>query len=381
MLHFSDAEFDRRRRAVLEGLSDRNIDALLVFAPESQFWLTGFDTFGYCFFQCLIVTPSGHHLLVRSADFRQAQLTSNVADIRIWKDAEGSNPALDLKNLLAELGLSHKRLGIETNTHGLTAMSFQKVSAAMDGFATLVEASDLISGLRLTKSTEEIDYIRKAGALCDDALDAAISLIGPGAEEAAILAAMQSAVLAGGGDYPGNEFIIGSGEAALLCRYQSGRRTLLKDDQITLEWAGAYRHYHVAAMRTIPVGTPDPTHLSMHKAAEDALLACEASLVPGQPMADVFDAHARTLDAHGLSAHRLNACGYALGARFSPSWMEDQMFYEGASTIMRPGQVYFLHMILMNSEAGTAMCLGRTSLITENGTECLSRHGTELIIA
>ena len=237
----------------------------------------------------------------------------------------------------------------------------------------------LISTLRLTKSPEEIAFIRTAGTLCDGALAAALPLIRSGSNEADILAAMQGAVFAGGGDYPANEFIIGSGENALLCRYRSGRRTLEERDQLTLEWAGAYRHYHVAAMRTLPVGDPDPTHISMHSAAQDALLACEEALQPGRAMADVFDAHARTLDSLGLSQHRLNACGYALGARFSPSWMEDQMFYEGAETIMAPGHVYFLHMILMNSDAGTAMCLGRTSLITETGIETLNERNLDLI--
>lgn len=59
---------------------------------------------------------------------------------------------------------------------------------------------------------------------------------------------MQGAVFKGGGDYAGNKFVIGSGPAALLCRYQSGRRTLDATDQMTLEWAGAYRRYHAAMM-------------------------------------------------------------------------------------------------------------------------------------
>ena len=45
--------------------------------------------------------------------------------------------------------------------------------------------------------------------------------------------------LRAGGDYPGNEFIIGSGPDALLCRYKSGRRVARPRDQITLEFAGA----------------------------------------------------------------------------------------------------------------------------------------------
>ena len=53
----------------------------------------------------------------------------------------------------------------------------------------------------------------------------------PGADESDILSAMQGAVFSGGGDYPGNEFIIGSGSNALLCRYFSGRRKLDPVDQ------------------------------------------------------------------------------------------------------------------------------------------------------
>lgn len=93
-------------------------------------------------------------------------------------------------------------------------------------FCQMSDASYLVSTLRLVKSPAEIAYARKAGQLADAALDAALPLIRPGADEAAILAAMQEAVLAGGGDYPANEFIVGSGADALLCRYKAGRRRL-----------------------------------------------------------------------------------------------------------------------------------------------------------
>ena len=72
---------------------------------------------------------------------------------------------------------------------------------------------------------------------------------------------MQGAVFAGGGDYPANEYIIGSGPDALLCRYKAGRRTLDHSDQLTLEWAGAFHHYHAAMMRTVIVGEPTARHV------------------------------------------------------------------------------------------------------------------------
>lgn len=372
MLHFTKPEFTRRSQALDAALEAQNLDGILLFAPESQFWLTGYDTFGYCFFQCLVVGGEAPALLTRSADLRQAELTSTLEDIRIWKDAANANPAHDLAAMLRDLGLEGKRLGIELDTHGLTALNWERVRQALEGVVDLVDASDLVSKLRLVKSDQELVYVRKAATLTDDALAAALPLVKPGGDEGEILAAMQGAIFAGGGDYAGNEFIVGSGEHALLCRYASGRQILKEQDQITLEWAGAYRHYHAAAMRTLVVGEPDRTHAPLFDAASSALAACEAALKPGATMGDVFAEHARVLDDLGLSEHRLNACGYALGTRFSPSWMEREMFYENAPTIMEPGMVFFLHMILMNSEAGTAMCLGRSSLIVPNGAETLS---------
>ena len=377
MLHFTAAEFDDRMARTRAEMARRGLDVLLLFAPESQYWLTGYDTFGFCFFQCLVVSDRAPVLLTRSADLRQAQLTSTIKDIRIWKDRAGADPTEDLVALLADLGLAGKRIGWETRTQGLVHQHGQRLAGRLEG---LVDASDLMGILRLVKSPAEIGYVRKAAELGDLAWDAAVGRAHAGADEGEILGAMHDAIFSGGGDYPGNEFIIGSGEHALLCRYQSGRRRLDSRDQLTLEWAGTYHHYHSANMKTIVIGEPTPQHLTMQAAAEAALLACEAALKPGRPMGEVFAAHARVLDEAGLGAHRLNACGYSLGPRFSPSWMEDQMFYEDAPTVMEPGMVFFLHMILMDSDTGSAMTLGRTSLVTDGGAEVLSRMPVGMVV-
>lgn len=91
---------------------------------------------------------------------------------------------------------------------------------------------------------------------------------------------MQGAIFAGGGDYPANEFIIGSGADALLCRYKAGRRKLTKNDQLTLEWAGVFHHYHAAMMRTVLTGKASKRHQELFDAARDALLAVERAMTP-----------------------------------------------------------------------------------------------------
>lgn len=380
-MHFDDEEFQSRKSRVLEEMAARKYSALLLFAPESHYWLTGYDTFGFCFFQCLILTEDGEStLLTRSADRLQAVRTSNIKDIVIWADRPKSDPANVLRDLLNEKGLLGASIGIEYDTHGLTASDGRKLDDALRTFSDSHDASDLIRRFRLIKSPAELTYVKQAAEIADTVLDEALGQIAPGADEGNILAAMQASVFQAGGDYPGNPFVIGSGSDALLCRTKSGRRVLDAQDQITLEFAGVYRMYHCALMRTIVVGEPTPRHLELQTAAVDALNAVQVVLRPGHTFGDVFAAHATAMENHGMTKHRLNACGYSLGARYAPHWMDWPMFYRDNPEPVEPGMVLFAHMILMDAETDTAMCMGRTYLTTEGAPESLSRHGTDMLV-
>ncbi|MGE0500114.1 MAG: M24 family metallopeptidase [Rhizobiaceae bacterium] len=380
-LHFERTEFDARRDRLLIEMAEKKLDAVLLFAQESMYWLTGYDTFGFCFFQCLVVKLDGSMtLLTRSADLRQARHTSTIENIVVWTDRDNANPAIDLRNLLNDLDLLGRRIGVEYDTHGLTAFNGRRLDEQLQTFGQIADASGIVQRLRLFKSPAEVKKAEKAAALADDALDAALPLVKQGGDEGAILAAMQGAIFSGGGDYPANEFIIGSAADALLCRYKAGRRKLNKNDQLTLEWAGVFHHYHAPMMRTLITGKPSKRHQELFEACRDALIAVEKTMMPGKTFGDVFDAHAKVMETHGLTKHRLNACGYSVGARFTPSWMDTPMFYQGNPEPVAPDMTLFAHMIVMDSETETAMTLGRTYLTTDGPPRALSRHDLDLII-
>lgn len=378
--HFDDAEYAARRARATQAVKDAGLDALILFAPESHYWICGYDTFGFAMYQAMVLTAKGDlHLMTRMPDRIQALRTSTLSedDIHVWPQYEGSNPAERLKTLLSDLGVAEGRLGFESDTAGLTDRNGQLTRAALPGAE---DHSDLIRVLRRVKSPAEIEMHRRAGQLADDAMDAGLVETRAGAFEGDILAAMQGAVFRGGGDYAGNEFILGSGPQALLSRYHSGRRHLQAQDQMTWEWAGAYARYHAAMMRTVIIGKPGDKQRHMHEAATAALEACEDAIRPGRPMSDVYDAHARVLDEHGLTHARMQACGYGMGAVYNPIWVDFPMFYEGNPLIMQAGQVFFLHMILMDAEAGLAMCPGHSVLVTDTGVERLSRQPLDMLI-
>ena len=379
-LHFTKEEFKRRKLNTLKSMKEHNLDALLMFRQESMYWLTGYDTFGYVFFQTLILDHKGNIiLLTRAPDLRQAQNTSNIESIKIWIDKDNSNPTNDLKIILNELNLKGKKIGIEYEAYGMTGRNALRLNKSLENYCEIEDQSELITKHRVIKSKEEIVYVKKAAELADKALDEAWKYAKAGESEAKILAEMQRVVLEGGGDYPANEYIIGSGHNALLCRYQAEKRILSSQDQLSIEWAGTYKHYHSAMFRTIPIGKINPKHIKMYEACISALTNCEKKLIPGNTAGDIFDIHSKTFDDLGYNKARMNACGYSLGSTFSPNWMDWPMLYTGNPYVISPGNIFFMHMILMDSENNLAMNLGETYLVTETGNERLGKQTLDLV--
>ena len=380
-IHFTPTELERRRKRTIKLMVARGLDGMLLFRQESMYYLTGYDTFGYCFFQCLYLGADGAvTLLTRLPDALVARQTSVIEDIHIWTNLPDANPANDLRDILAVHGCRGARLGIELDAYGLTAQLHGRVQVALYEFCTLEDASDLVSLLRVRKSLAELKYVRRAAELADAALEQANQLAVPGAFEGDILAAMQGAIFRGDGEYSGNEFIIGTGRRALLGRYFAGRGYLGDNDQLTIEWAGSYRRYHAAMMRTILTGRPKKRHLDMYKHAVDAHHASADALKPGNRVGDVFDAYAKVLDKAGYRGCRLSATGYSMGTTYPPSWMDWPMFYHGNPVVIEPTMVFFIHTAVFDEKRGLAMAPGQSYIVTKSGNEPLSKMPLDLIV-
>ena len=200
-LHFTRDEFAARQRRAREEMAKAGLDGLLIFRQESMYYLTGYDTSGYSMFQGMYLGADGAlALLTRSADQRQAHLTSVIEDIRIWTDREGADPAGELRDMVADYGGRGKRIGVEYHAYGLTAQRGKMVDAAFAGFCELVDASDLVRLLRLVKSPAELAYLREAGRLVDAACEVSLRMTVPGASVGAIYGEMMNTIMRGDGD-------------------------------------------------------------------------------------------------------------------------------------------------------------------------------------
>ncbi|MBT7951567.1 MAG: aminopeptidase P family protein [Gammaproteobacteria bacterium] len=378
-LHFSHEEFQQRQAVTVASMQARELDGLLMFRQESMYYLTGYDSFAYIVFQCLYLHADGRMtLLVRPPDKYVALYTSTITDIRIWQDGIDDPHSL-LRDILEEYSCRGKRIGVEYDAFGLRGHDALKLTAGLEDFCSLEDASDLITLQRVVKSENEIAYVKQAAILTDQAFALGLELVEPGAFEGDILAAMQAEILRQDGDYPGNEFVIGSGPAALLGRYTSGRRYLDQEDKMTIELAGVYRHYHACIERNICIG---PVPVKLIKLYEVALEGMEAALQvmrPGNTNGDVYDAYARCCQQAGLEPGH-SACGYGLGTTFAPSWIDWPFLAKNGDLVLQANMVFFLQTILFDNEEQLIACPGQTVLINDQACQVLSNDRCDLII-
>ena len=376
-------EHEQRVAAARARLAEKDLAGLLMFSQESHYYLFGYDGTGYVFFQAaLLTTEAGPStLLCRRPDVAQARDTSIIDEIEVWLNAEGANPAYDLAAIVDRRGLRGTRVGIELDGYGLTAANYQRVAQALEGVCELVDASDVVRGLRLIKSPSELARTRRAGQLADAAVQAIFAAAEPGVLETSLTAAGYRAILEGGGDPAPADPLVNSGERAVYGRSVSGPRHLCEPDQILVELAGTYRRYNCCIERTIVIGEPSRAQSEQHAVVREALEGVLDAFVPGEPLGRVDEVHRRILDAAGYAEQRYAACGYSLGATYRPSWMDvPPMIYSGNPLEMRPGMVFFPHVMLGDKSTGIAVGLGNTVVVTDTGADSLSELPFDLMV-
>ncbi len=381
-IHFSREEFSQRQQKTRKHLQNLELDGLLLFKIEDMYWLTGYESDGFCIFGCMFIGTDGALThLARPADLGNISYSSICEDVRISPDTEDSTRAEHVKDMLRSLGMEGKKIGIQVDTMGLTPRLFLEISEILDGWCDLTIAPDFIRILRLVKSPQELSYFRRAGEVMDVVMDKVIEATCPGAFEGDIYATFYDTLFRLDADLPAHIPPLGSGDSALNLRYTTKRKNVSENDQVTLELGLAYRHYHVACMGVVLTGPEiNNRHLKMHKTSVIALDAVQAALRPGTTVGELYDIYKETLEEHGEHDAVLTVAGYTMGAMWPPTWMEEPMIFEGNPLVLEENMTFFNHMILNDREIGLSMAVGETAIVTKDVPEIITHTPREPII-
>jgi len=237
-LPFTDAEFRRRLEGVRAMMSSRSLDAFVSFTPENIYYLTAHDSPGYYFYQASVVTQSHPPVNV----LRRIETTNTLG--RGWSRRavgyEDRQDPIDLTyGLLEELGVAGRTVGAEGDAWFVSPKRYEQLGQALArAGGRLVDASGVIEGLRVIKSTEELAHIRTAAKVVERAMRVAINASRAGTSENEVAGDTVRELIRAGSEYAGLPPFITSGPRTSLCHSTWAGRKYEMGDVLNYELPG-----------------------------------------------------------------------------------------------------------------------------------------------
>src|ERR1044072_9064884 len=260
---FSKEEYARRYAAIPTKMPEHRLDCVIVPGGPSHWsfgggmlWLTGhWEWHALC---CYVVVPlEGAPTLIYSMGGTHAEAVRRItaAALSDVRGSRGGRYADVMVDRIRELKLERGRIGLlEIDPRHKDYLPVNQFNVLREGLpeAEFVFTAGWMHELLSVHSDEELDCIRKAGKLCEDAMNAMLARARPGVPEYQLRAAAGAAILEGGGDI--DFLIIGStpmaNPAQVFGNPRPSARVLQKGDIINMELAAGYRGY------TAQIGSP-----------------------------------------------------------------------------------------------------------------------------
>lgn len=377
-LGFSLAEYRRRYDAVLRGMRQQGVDALLVRGPENICYLTGYETPGYYKYHGLLLSQDEPVLVLRRFEEPNVWEFSWLARTMPVDDHE--NPTQVTARTLERMGLGDKRLGVEKTGWFFSVDEYDTLRSALPK-ATLVDASTVVERARVVKSDEEIAMMRRAARIADLATQAGIDAVQAGRTEDEIAAEVHRVAVLNGSEYMGLPPFVLSGERTCLPHGTWRGRTIRPGDHVYFEVSAAKFRYSAALMRCVAVGEPAPRVRAMAEAVIGGLEAGMAAIKPGVSGEAVDTACRSVIERAGFGKYFTHRTGYSIGVNFPPDWGEGQILSlrRGEPTPLELNMTF--HMVplcLVYRELGVGF--SATVRVTETGCEELTSVPRRLVV-
>jgi len=269
------------------------------------------------------------------------------------------------------LGLDSKRIGVEPRQ--LRLLEFRHVKNGAPE-AEYPDASDVLSGLRLRKDKAEVDTMRKAVKIAQDALEATIPFIKIGMTEKEVSSKLVVQLLKHGSD-PEMPFspIVSAGPNAANPHASPTERKLQAGDLLVVDWGAAYDGYISDLTRTFAIGDVDEEYSKIYKIVQEANAAGRAAGGPGVPCANVDKATRDVIEKSGYGVYFTHRTGHGIGmeGHEEPYMRGDNM------QLLEPGMAYTVEPgIYLPGRNGVR--IEDNVVVTESGVDVLSDMPREI---
>ena len=370
---FADDEFERRLAGTRALMAEKGLDALICFAPENLYYLTGHDTPGYYWYQACIVTHN--HLPVNVIRKLEATNTLGRSWSRLVVEYEDIQDPVDATLfLLAELGVAQGRIGYESETFFLTPNQFDRLrGGVVKTGGTFIGVPALVETMRSVKSEPELDYIRKGGRILVEAMKAGFETAGEGVTERAVAARVNEVLIAEGSCYQGLPTFLGTGPRPALAHSTWSDRVMEPGDWLSYEISASVERYTAAMFRMGVVGKPSDEYLFKLDACKAALQAILATARDGVTAGEVFAAGNQAFLDAGYDDGLGRRLGYSVGISYPPDWGEGHIIdlRRNSEKVLKKGMSFHTTPGLIHLGIGVVN-ISETFIVTETGTEVVT---------
>ena len=348
-----------------------DLDAVILNPGPTLAYLTGVEFHLMERPVVLFVAPGKEPVLVLP---ELELLKLNLFPYKVQAFAYGENPVEwdeAFRKAAQSLGLDGKRIGVEPRQ--LRLMEFRHVKAGAPE-SDFPDASNVLSQLRLKKDQAEVDTMRRAVKIAQDALEATLPLIKIGMTERELSSELVVQLLKHGSD-PALPFspIVSGGPNGANPHASPTDRKLQAGDLLVVDWGAAYHGYISDLTRTFAVGEVDAECQKIHKIVQEANAAGRAAGKPGVPCANVDIATRDVIERSGYGKYFTHRTGHGIGMEGH----EDPYMRGDNMQLLEPGMAYTVEPgIYLPDRNGVR--IEDNVVITEIGAECLSDMPREI---
>ncbi len=366
-LVFSRDEYEGRLRAVRHEMAARHIDVLLVDETEHLAYLAGWHASGSRYHGCLVPSDGDPVMVFRRLDEPAFLERSWLREHVCFPDTE--DPVEAVVRTITERGWAAARLGVETDSHYLTVQIYEALRRALP-HATLVDFATVLRELRLRKSPREIEYLRQAAGIADQAMRDAVAAVGEGLSEREAAVAASRTFLRLGAD-TARTGPITAGRRSGMLHGLLGDHRLSRGDVLHMELVPSVNGYSSRLMRPTVIGPPSAEQADTAARLIEIQDEQIAAMKPGAVARDVDRVCRARVLAAGLRESYDNFTGYTLGyygATHPPRTSDfTRAFVPTAEWVLEPGMVFHMYT------GARGMAFSETVLVTEGGAERLTR--------
>jgi Xaa-Pro aminopeptidase len=371
--YFRPDEFAHRVERVKERMRAARVEIALFDEIEAMTWLSGYGN-SENRWRCVGIPLEGEpFFLIRALDAGPCRSRTWISDVVTFRDWEDQ-----FAPLIASLNsrrMLQSRIGLDFNSYSMNLVRFAGLKSALSR-ATFVDLGPVVNELRLIKSPAEVELLRKAAMIADEAMRRSSAACVPGATQrkAAAVAAATFIDLGADPSHPGP---IAAGRGWDFLHAELEDAPLKTGDLVHLELVPRIFGYCSRVMRCVSLGAPS---LQLTKAAERLVYLQDKQIAAMRPGALAHDVDAILREGvlkAGLRDSFDNISGYTLGlyAQAGPRTSDfTRTFHPGADWRLEQGMVFHMYA----SARGASF--SETVLVVANGPERLSRLPRTLIV-